>query len=575
MRWWIGWLAGAGMSLAAAQAQEQPQIPLGVYWAGETTFREIEDDAARWARIELALNDLAAHSVNAIWLTHLSTADTARFAELAALRGILLVASPNEISGNSATIRNGDHAAIISQALATWGDAPGPLAWGLGDEPKTEYMAEMAAYVASWHTYAPVEPVTTVVTWGDLQSASESGFDRLTCDVYPFDTTGFTYSTEPWNAWLSIARRNVRAHPVPWMMGQCFQQPTGNFTADVEGNIVYLRGGRPTFLMPTPAQVSWQAWTAVAEGARGVFFFWYRGPLITPRAWLPPWSVNSRSPWGMTYPNGTATPQYEALGNAFAQIAALDPVLARLEPDPDGFAQLRRPSPDSRLVRVLRDSTTRRRYLLAVGGYEDIGLSNLTVQLGPNVQRLNRVSNGALVPLAANGDLLEAELSLPPGEGDLFLLTEDTTNEPIVYRDDFFTQKAAADCETIRNLRRFPSNLHDNIVSATNAAAWPNNYATYDLDDLVGPLPDGGVRVLSYRGHAQPPETRGVLWSTSHNGATYSNVSQNQFEQAVIIEPQYLRASISWTGSKNFLYGYLADFGIWQWPRGAAATEDE
>lgn len=573
MRWCIGWVAWAGMSLAIAHAQEYPAIPLGIYWAGETTFQELEDETARWARIELALDDLAAHSVNAIWLTHLSTEETARFAESAALRGISLVAAPNEISGNSAKIRNGDHAAIISQALATWGDAPGPLAWGLADEPKTEYMAEMAAYVDSWHAFAPEEPVTTVVTWGDLQAAGEAGFDRLACDVYPFDPTGYSYSTEPWNAWLSISRRNVRAHHMPWMMGQCFQQPTGNFTADIDGNIIYLRGGRPTFIMPTPEQVSWQAWSGLAEGARGVFFFWYRGPNVMPRLRLPPWAINSRSPWGMTYPDGTSTPQYEALGRAFEQIEQLQPTLARLEADPNGFAQLRRSTPDSRVVRTLRDVVTRRRYLLTVGGYEDVGISNLIVQLGPNVERLIRVMDGLPVPLTVSGDLMEAQLWLPPGEGDLYLLVEDPTNEPTVYRDDFFTRKAANDCDVIRQLRRFPSNLHDYVVSATNSAAWPNNFATYDLDALLEPLSQDGFRVLSYRGHAEPPESRGVLWSTSSNGASYTDISQNQFEQAVIFEPQYLRTSISWSGAANYQYGYLVDFGVWQWPRRASAAK--
>jgi hypothetical protein len=565
------WLVLAGILTASAHAQERPAIPLGVYWPGEETFQELGNEAERWDRIEDALDDLRSHNVNAIWLTHLSTAETARVAELAAQRGIYLVAATNGVSANANWVLKGDHPTIIANALADWGNAPAPLAWGLCDEPTTAMMPDMAKYVSAWHTHAPNENVTTVVIWGDLRAAMTAGFDQLCADVYPFDVSNFTYSTEPWNAWLSITRRNVYGHPMPWAMGQAFQ--TGNdfskMAHDTQGNLVYLAGAKPVFVMPTPEQISWQAWTALAEGSRGMFFFCYRGlsfPVVNP---LPLGAVNTRSPWGMTYRNGNTTPQYEALGVAFGRINALRTVLTQLRPDPNGFAQLKRTSRDSRVVRILRNAKTGTGYLLAVGGYESSAMGQLTVQLGPEVTQLRRTRDNAGFAVKAVNGLKEVTLQLTPGAGELYLLVEDSRNRPTVYRDDFYTDKLLRDCLATAGLAQYPSNLCDYVLSAVTGVAWPAAYVKYDLDARLGKLPSGGLRVMSYRGSATPATTRGVQWAGSSNNVTYSTFSQNQFEQAVPVKNRYLRGSVSWSGAANYNYGYLSDFTVWQWKTAA------
>ena len=141
-------------------------------------------------RIENALDGLAAHNVNSIWLINLPVSETADFARRAATHGISVVAASKETGVEYAQVRNGDHRAIISKALNDWGDAPKPLAWVLGDEPTSSYMSEMSglcerlAYLRAWGTcdscsYDP-----------DVVSASSAGFDALACDMYPFGSAG-------------------------------------------------------------------------------------------------------------------------------------------------------------------------------------------------------------------------------------------------------------------------------------------------------------------------------------------------------------------------------------------------
>lgn len=101
----------------AADPRGEQFLPLGVYWAGEFTFQECEFPETRWRRIDAALDDLALHHVNAIWLTHLSASETAEFARRAACRGICLVASIAELAGEVSHIRAGAHQALISRTL--------------------------------------------------------------------------------------------------------------------------------------------------------------------------------------------------------------------------------------------------------------------------------------------------------------------------------------------------------------------------------------------------------------------------------------------------------------------------
>jgi len=226
-------------------------IPLGVDWAGEYAYRE-ESAAKRWQRIQQDLENLRRRHVNAVWLTHQHPPEMAAFARRAEEQGIYLVACPFELAGEQPNIRQGDHPEKVSKVLSAWGAAPLPIAWGLGDEPRAEYMQDIYDMAAAWRRRDPREPLTVVVKPDDMDAVAKVGFEEICCDVYPFyrPPYGMSYDLpplgerlQPWDTWRKAARYVVAAAPRAWMMGQAMQQPRGPFDIDANGHVVVLPGG--------------------------------------------------------------------------------------------------------------------------------------------------------------------------------------------------------------------------------------------------------------------------------------------------------------------------------------------
>lgn len=306
-----------------------------------------------------------------------------------------------------------------------------PSPGGLGDEPRAAYMDDMAAYVEAWRKHAPGEPVTSVVMWGDVEAAGKARFDALACDVYPFFSPGnpHGFGGPPPAAWVENTRRVAEHAQRPWMMGQAFQEPWGPFEFDERGNIVYLPGGAPHWVMPSPAQVRWQALAAVALGAKGMFYFHYRAlPRPKPEAapvQLPAAAkekTNSHAPPALVYGDGRPTPQYEALGEAFAWLDRLAPVLAPLRPSAATEAWETKPvgAEDGNVVSVLAHPTTAKRYLMVVAGFAGQESRSIHITLGPRIVGLKSVTAGRNVAVDASGPARQVEIHLTPGTAELF-----------------------------------------------------------------------------------------------------------------------------------------------------------
>jgi hypothetical protein len=344
-------LAGLGITAETEVPQRSAEFfPLGVYWPGEYVFRAA-DKQFDWPRNEAILDSLAKHGCNAIWLTHTSAGDAAEFARRAAKRGIYLVAALGELDGSAEGARKADHAARIANVLKAWDGAPPPIAWGLGDEPRTGSMPQMKAYAEAWSKAG--QPVTCVVMAGDMPSAATLLDQKFLCtDIYPYFSTGNPNGPDNWSAsttyYLDAGRKawkRARARNIEWwMMGAIFQEPWGPRDLDEKGNLVYLPGGNAHFRMPTSAEVRWENWAALAAGARGVIhfsLFFKQGAYPNEKPLGPdlPFAVkektNSNAPGGILYDDGRLTPQYEAMGESFVKIARLADVLKRIEPTDD------------------------------------------------------------------------------------------------------------------------------------------------------------------------------------------------------------------------------------------------
>lgn len=429
----LGVAASPGMQDSLASA-----LPLGVYWPGEYLYpHPTVPGAIDWVRTERALDDLAARHVSAIWLTHRNAQQTAEFARRAGQRGIAVVAAIAQLAGEEPQVRLGNHAALIRDTLAAWGDAPRPLAWGLADEPRASYMHEMAAYVAAWRSQAPAEPLTTVVMHSDRAAAADLGFDALTNNVYPFFSARnpHAYAGPNWRAWLTHVDRQVQAAAVPWMMGQGFQEPWGPIRFSANGTIVYQPGSAPHWVMPTPAQMRWQALTAMARGAKGVFFFAYRlapSPNLARRSTLAlparvTTATDSRAPMGLVHLNGRPTPQLQAMGEAFGWIARHRATLAPLRLASPAF-QPRQPIPDRNVASVLEDPFTGARYLMVVSSFlagPRPGQPHaIPVVLGSAINGLVHLDTGADQAFVTLAGAIRTVVQLPMARAALFALSE-------------------------------------------------------------------------------------------------------------------------------------------------------
>ena len=341
--------SGAGAAEAVANAMPQRDASFfcrGVYWPGEWTYRDIQIPKLRMKKLGQTLDDLASNQVNAIWLTHVSAKEGAEIARMAAQRGIYLVASLGELAGENEAVRTGDQTERIASVLRDWADAPAPIAWGLGDEPKAANMHEMAMFANAWRKSG--QPVTTVVMAGDVPSASGAGFSAVTSDIYPFFSVGDPNGPDTLSESTAYLMDNVTRlrrlcqdkGAEAWFMGAIFQEPWGRRDLDEKGNLVYLPGGNAHFRMPTPAEVSWQSWASVAAGAQGIFhfsLFFNMGPHTNalPAGAEPSWAVkektNSGAPGGMLYPDGRPTPQFEAMGRCFGDLAKVGGLIKTLK----------------------------------------------------------------------------------------------------------------------------------------------------------------------------------------------------------------------------------------------------
>ena len=549
-------------------------LPLGVYWAGEYAFGEYQVPKIRWAKVDKALDDMAAHHVNAIWLTHTGAADAAELARRAAARGIYLAASLSELSCEEAPKRHAKHqAATIAGVLQTWGGAPPPIAWGLGDEPRTGYASEMQLVANAWKQYAPGEPVTTVVMWGDLAAYTPLGFDALCCDVYPFFGTPYGYPMHSADAWTSITERVVNSGSRPWMMGAAFQEIWGPTNFDADGNVIILPGGIWHFQLPTPEQIRWQAWAAFATGAKGMFYFHYRtaasvNPKAEPtkEAGRTEKAIRTGAPFALVHPDGRPSKQYAAMRQAYGKLAKLARVLAPLRriPAPEAWTQ------PFDIANVLRDPNTGKRYLMVVALYEGEGNRTVNVTLGPHITGLRSVTSGKEVPLTLQAPFRTAAITLPPGEGELFECTVDETNPPVCYVDAFVDDRYAKVAEngSTAPVKRYPTAGRLGLLSAADGGQTPESAClVFDLDRMLGACPDG-VRLLMYEG-STTAENRGAFWSASADGKEFAPLSANEFHKPIVLDQRYVKVGLSWRQAGDAGYGNLSRMAICQWRRAA------
>lgn len=250
--------------MTLATALTAAVIPLGVYYP-----HGLVNSSALPADLEL----MQAHGFTSLWVKGFGVEETLDISRQAAQHGISVVAAIADLDigqkpGDSQSwkrrasyydewVRKVRNACEFSPPLA---------AICLGDEPEDSLVADYRRYLETWWTVWPEHPPLTIVTtrWY-LPAYYGLGFDVLTNDTYPFFAPGGPgYPDGPYQAWLRTCADNAANGPA-YAMGQAF------------GHRVYTP--KTPLRMPTPAEVAWQAYSAIACGCRGQFkFVWSHKP---------------------------------------------------------------------------------------------------------------------------------------------------------------------------------------------------------------------------------------------------------------------------------------------------------
>jgi hypothetical protein len=295
-----------------AETSATPNLPtsqfvFGVYTAWETTYipNYTDTPANRGQNLTPFLTNTffpvltANNSFNLVWTTDGPEAVSAEVSEFAAAAQQFGVMTINGSDGDFYLNASQNSNSFIASALGTvqtlWNGAnPKPFAFSIGDEPPAADATQLASYVLQ--AQAAQLPVTTVLAPGTVSTILESvnTLPWVSFDRYPFfaDPTSGPTGNGSYSYFLSMAQDIGTAYkngnPQVWAMAQAFQGVEGQGQVNSNGTVTVLAGSGLEWDMPTPAQVSWQAWAAVAMGAKGIIFFQY--------AEIPQWISTSENP---------------------------------------------------------------------------------------------------------------------------------------------------------------------------------------------------------------------------------------------------------------------------------------
>jgi hypothetical protein len=270
------------------------QFVFGVYTAWETTYIPGYTDTAanRAENLTPFLTKTffpvltANNSFNLVWTTdgpEAVSAEVSEFSAAAQQFGVMTInGSDGDFYLNASQNSNSFVASGVDTLETLWNGAnPKPFAFSISDEPPAADAAQLASYVSQ--AQAANLPVTTVLAPGTVSTILKSvnTLPWISFDRYPFfgDPTSGPTGNSSYAYFLAMAEDIGTAYnngnPQVWAMGQAFQGVEGNSEINSNGTVTVAAGSGLEWVMPTPAQVSWQAWASAAMGAKGVIFFLY------------------------------------------------------------------------------------------------------------------------------------------------------------------------------------------------------------------------------------------------------------------------------------------------------------
>lgn len=315
-------------------------FPFGVYAGGNGPVPSLEAAGKSLEeQIDFTCRDLAAHHFNCVWANNLSPENLPLWLQKGREYGLRIV--PQGGGMPMYLLNDGWWAdrweAAIEQEVKpfyinfarTYRDDPALLAYSIVEEippdsPFFPHIASITRLVAELDPHHPVIVLYNRATAAD-RAAREIRPAVIGYDCYPFFTDPrhgpATHSAQRSYYERQIARfyRAAASVDAPlWVMAQAWGRAPARPDADLQ-----RQGMRP----PTPAEMRYQIWAALFQGAKGLFFFAYAGP---PRA-----GEDGYYDEHCLDHTGRPLPHYEEAARVSQALEPLKPLLLHLDLRPE------------------------------------------------------------------------------------------------------------------------------------------------------------------------------------------------------------------------------------------------
>jgi hypothetical protein len=431
------------------------QFVFGVYTSWETTYIPNYTDTAanRLDNLTPFLTKTffpvltANNSFNLVWTTdgpESASAEVSEFAAAAQQFGVLVInGSDGDFYLNNQQNSDSFIASAVNILETLWNGAnPQPFAFSIADEPDGPEAAQLGTYVK--RAQAANLPVTTCLHPYSVATMLEAAptLPWVSFDRYPFfvDPTSGPTGNNSYPYFLSMATDIGTAYehgnPQVWAMGQAFQGVEGKYEINSNGTVTVLAGSGLEWAMPTPAQVSWEAWTAAAMGAKGIIFYFYsqipqwvdtvKSPPPAGSSWAYGASHNTGSYPGLaSFPDYTPGPQLVQLQNTtIPNIRSVENILLASHtlinsppsPTPVSFAGDQLPGDYINFLGAPGGVI----YLAIVSSPERTK-GSITLSLNQKVRSLAPMGNAPALVSAEES----AKVALPPGGGAIYQVIEE------------------------------------------------------------------------------------------------------------------------------------------------------
>ena len=444
-------LVVCGLCLAVAiGASGADLFPRGVYWPQERVSWMAEQAGVEfWTYVDQVMAELKAQHCNFIWVVNSDIPSLQKLCAAGTAHNIQVAGNPAAPFYNWRQHRTPKFAVRTAQwAVEQLGDTEGLYAYVCLDEPGLEELAYLDTIRRELKRLDPTRKSVLVTMRPQTPAAiGRTDFPIITCDVYPFffegDPNGPNPAPRSRNYYRTVndtlSAQCQKAGKTYWVMPGVFSEIWGDWYYDDNMHVVAQPGAYLHWRTPTVGESRWMTWQGLASGAQGIIYFVLfpagnertaesePGPAPThpfPKITQP---LHTHQPNALLNIDSTPTEQMIAIGEEFAQVEKLEPILQKLSLS--RFPAVFTTAPFH--VRTFVDEESDL-YALVVNDNTDEPVTG-EVTLLPGITQLDDLCADAPLALteAEKYSLQRATLKLNAGGGTLLRLITEPTHRPM------------------------------------------------------------------------------------------------------------------------------------------------